>query len=261
LSKTVGLFAVPSNLIIALGVVGLLLLRTRWVRTGRRLIAAALLLIVLLGILPVGTALTLALEQRFPRWQDTGIPPHGIIVLGGAISPGTSAARGAIVIGEAAERVTEVAALARRYPEARIVFSGGNANLVLDGPPEAVFAARLFESFGIAPTRVLLESRSRNTAENARFAKTMLDPKPGERWLLVTSATHMPRAIGCFRAADFPVEAYPVDWHTKGVGDLLLLSPPLAGLAATDMAVKEWVGLVVYWLTGRSSALFPGPEP
>jgi uncharacterized SAM-binding protein YcdF (DUF218 family) len=116
------------------------------------------------------------------------------------------------------------------------------------------------EALGVAHDRITAEEQSRNTIENAVFSRLLADPKPGQRWLLVTSASHMPRAIATFRAAGFAVEAYPVDWHTKGRHDTAeLFGSPAGGLAMTDYAVHEWVGLAVYWLTGKTSELFPAP--
>jgi uncharacterized SAM-binding protein YcdF (DUF218 family) len=89
----------------------------------------------------------------------------------------------------------------------------------------------------------------------------MVAPKPGELWLLVTSAVHMPRAIGVFRKAGFDIEAYPVDWRTRGWSDAAEPFDQLSsGLARTDAATHEWVGLIAYWLSGRSSELLPGPQ-
>ena len=120
----------------------------------------------------------------------------------------------------------------------------------------------LFESLGVPPGRITLENRSRNTAENAAYSKALAAPKPGERWLLVTSAAHMPRAIGAFREAGFPVEAYPVDYQTNGWQDLRAVFGSLSGgLRQMDTALHEWIGLVAYRLTGKSSALLPGPLP
>jgi uncharacterized SAM-binding protein YcdF (DUF218 family) len=262
LSKTLGILTVPSHVITLLAVAGVVLLWTRFARAGRRLLFASLALVLVLGALPVGKALMLVLEQRFPPWVASGTPPHGIIVLGGAIEPERSAERGMVSLNGGAERVTEIAALARRFPAARIVFTGGSANLVFAGPPESAFMLDLLESFGIARARVQLEERSRNTAENARFTKALIDPKPGERWLLVTSAMHMPRAAGAFRKAGFAIEAYPVDWNTGGWLDLAK-GPfwPLRGLDMTDFAMKEWVGLFAYWLAGYTAELLPGPRP
>jgi uncharacterized SAM-binding protein YcdF (DUF218 family) len=186
--------------------------------------------------------------------------PEGIVVLGGAITPDVSAARNAVTLNEAAERVTVIAELAQRYPTARIIYSGGDGNLLQSGGTEAEVAVRLFETFGIPQERVMAEVRSRNTVENAIFSRDLANPKPGERWLLVTSAYHMPRAVGIFRKAGFQVEAYPVDWRTRGLQDALLPFATLGdGIRRTDTAAREWVGLVVYWLTGQSSELFPGP--
>jgi uncharacterized SAM-binding protein YcdF (DUF218 family) len=194
--------------------------------------------------------LIIPLEDRFPPWDAARGAPDGIIVLGGAID----------AWGPRNERLVVVPELLRRYPNARILFSGGSGALIDDGDAEAKFAARLLESLGIARSRITLEDRSRNTLENAVFSKAIVQPKPGERWLLVTSAYHMPRAIGVFRKAGFPVEPYPVDWRTVGAeGAMRPFATIGDGLRRTDTAVHEWVGLAVYWLTGRSSELFPAP--
>jgi uncharacterized SAM-binding protein YcdF (DUF218 family) len=260
LSKTLGALIYPSRVITLIAVAGLVLLATRFARAGRRLLWLSLVLVLLLGALPIGKVAVIALEQRFPRWAEGGVAPAGFIVLGGAVEPGKSAALGMVSLNDNAERVTEAAALARRFPDARIVFSGGSAALISNVPPESAFMLALFDSFGIARSRVTLEERSRNTHENAVFTKALVDPKPGERWLLVTSAMHMPRAVGVFRRAGFEVEAYPVDRRLGGWGALRGIPWPLKGLDWLDDAAKEWVGLIAYWLAGYTSELLPGPR-
>lgn len=233
---------------------------TRFARAGRRLAGASLIVLAIAGLSPLGNALILPLEQRFPPWDATRGAPDGIVVLGGAFDTVVSAARGEIALTDAAERMTVTADLARRYPSARVVFSGGSGQLVFEGASESDLALRLFESLGVPKERITLENRSRDTTENARFSKVVAAPKPGERWLLVTSAYHMPRSIGVFRREGFAVEAYPVDWRTRGPADLTRPFESLAdGLKRSDTAVREWVGLVVYWLSGRTSELFPAP--
>ena len=107
-----------------------------------------------------------------------------------------------------------------------------------------------------------MERRSRNTQENAEFSKAIAKPSDGERWLLVTSAFHMPRSVGLFRKAGFAVEPYPVDWRVGSTAKLLNFSPlAVEGLERTDTAVREWIGLVAYWITGKIDALLPGPQP
>ena len=260
LSKTAGFFALPSNLFMSIGIVGLVLLCTRFVRFASWLVVTSLVLFAVVGLSPLGYALLLPLEQRFPPWDPSRGPPDGIVVLGGSILPDVSAARGVVKLDDAAERITATVELARRYPNARIIFSGGSAALMFDQPPEAPFAVKELEALGVARERITAEEQSRNTVENAVFSRLIANPKPGERWLLVTSAFHMPRAMGVFRAAGFPVEAYAVDWRTRGPADLLKLSGSLSeGLTRTDTAVHEWVGLVAYRLTGRTNELFPAP--
>ncbi len=113
---------------------------------------------------------------------------------------------------------------------------------------------------GVPRARLIVEDRSRSTAENAAFTKDRLEPKAGQRWVLVTSAMHMPRAVGAFRHVGFPVEAYPVDYTTTGPADAGHLSNSIeGGVIRTDAAVHEWIGLIAYRLLGRTNALFPGP--
>jgi uncharacterized SAM-binding protein YcdF (DUF218 family) len=260
LSKVLGFFALPSNLLITIGLVGLVLLCTRFTRLASWLIVTSIVLLAIAGLSPLGNALMVPLEQRFPPWHPAHGAPDGIVVLGGALSPEISAARNAVALNEAAERITVAVELARRYPDARIVFSGGNAALIREGGIEAGFAVQEFEALGIPHERIIAEEQSRNTVENAVFSRLIAQPKPGERWLLVTSAYHMPRAMGVFRAAGFPVEAYPVDWRTRGPIDATEPFVSLGdGLRRTDTAVREWVGLVAYRLTGKTAELFPGP--
>ena len=259
-AKILGFFALPSNILISLGLIGIVLIATRFARAGRRLAVTALILLAIAGLSPFGNAIILPLEERFPPWDASRGAPTGIISLGGALDTVVSEPRGEVALNEAAERLTVMAELVRRYPEAHFVFSGGSGRPIYDGATEAELAVRLFESFGIARQRIILENKSRDTDENARFTKELLQPRQDERWLVVTSAYHMPRAIGSFRAAGFPVEAFPVDYRTRGAIDLLRpFSNVGDGLRRTDTAAREWVGLVVYWVMGRSAALFPGP--
>jgi uncharacterized SAM-binding protein YcdF (DUF218 family) len=260
LSKTAAFLLLPSNFLITLGFIGVVLMATRFKRVGRWLAGASLILLLVAGFSPAGRLLFNALENRFPRWDTSRGPPDGIVVLGGAIAPFPSRARDEPTLtGDGGTRIAAIGKLARAYPNARIVYTSGDASLYADGLMEANFLPPLLDSMGIARERVLLETRARNTEENATFTKDLVKPKAGERWLLVTSAWHMPRAVGCFRQIGFPVEAYPVGWRT---GKRVSLRPSASfssGLAATDLAVHEWIGLIAYWLTGRTSELLPGP--
>jgi uncharacterized SAM-binding protein YcdF (DUF218 family) len=260
LSKIVGFFALPSNAIAVICAIGALLLLLQRQHAGTLVFSFGVVLLLVFGYSPAGNVLLLTLTERFPAWHSDGHDPDGIIILGGAIDSETTAARGALELNGAAERITAMLELARQFPKARILFTGGSGNLIERSVAEAPIAGDLLKRFGVAPDRITLESASRTTAENAAFSRDLVSPKPDQRWLLVTSAFHMPRSMAVFRAAGFNVVAYPVDWRTKGWSDAAMPFDTLAfGLNRTDTAVHEWTGLIGYWLTGRSKQLLPSP--
>lgn len=262
LSKIVWFLAQPSTALLVLLLLGVFLLWTRWAWAGRRLVALAGILLLVAGLSPLGQVITWPLEDRFPLADlSQGPPPDGIIILGGSVDTHVGLARNVSALNESAERMTEAIILARRFPEARVVFSGGGARLIYEGRKEAVDATALLTEMGLAPERLEVEDRSLNTYQNAVYTRELVKPQPGERWLLVTSAFHMPRAIGCFRQVGFQgVEAWPVDYRTRGPQDWLrFFDKPSEGLRRVDIIAREWVGLLVYWLTGRIPSLFPAP--
>ena len=261
LSKILWALAAPSNFIGVLMILGAIaLMRGRW-RGARWFIVPAAGLYFLFGIMPLGLALLRPLEDRFPALDPAKLNPTGIIVLGGGVDETLSKARGTLELSEAGSRMTETVALARRFPNARIVFTGGTAALRGADITESDIARRLFLSLGLEESRLVFEDKSRNTYENAAFTKALVQPKPGEAWLLVTSVYHMPRSVGIFRKADFPVTPFPVDYTSLGdARDYLRPSAEARlGLKHTDRAVREWIGLIAYFVTGRTSALLPGP--
>ena len=258
LSKLVWFVLSPVNLAILLAALAALLAFTRFAWLARWFGAAAMLFLILMAFSPLPRLVMWPLENRFPQQPAEKGPVAGIIVLGGSIG----VARGDVVLTSAGARMTKAVELARLHPEARIVFAGGAANLISPvTKTESDGASVLFEGLGIARARIVLEDKSRNTRENAMFTKQLVDPKPGERWLLVTSAWHMPRSMGVFRKAGFDVEAFPVDYLTEErLQEFLRVSGRAPrGLMIADDGFKEWVGLVAYRLVGYTDALFPGP--
>lgn len=262
-SKILWFVATPSNALVALGLVGALIRSVRRPalrRLGSVLAGSALLGLALAGLSPLANWVILPLEERFPPYVDDGRPVSGIVVLGGSVLAQESVARGELILNDAGERVLTLGELARRFPDAKLVFSGGSGALIDDEPPEADVVARFARAaLDIRPERLVVESRSRTTHENALFSRRLVEPRGGERWLLVTSAWHMPRAMGCFRHAGFPVVPYPVDYRTRGPQDRWRLFASVSdGLRRLDLATKEWIGLLGYRVAGYTDALFPG---
>lgn len=261
-AKVLGFLLQPSSLMVGAVIVGAALAGTAWRRVARGLLWGAALALLICGLSPLGDVLIRPLEWRFPRAEldRAGIPITGIIVLGGAEDSRSPDSPELAPLNEAAERYTEAVALARRLPRARLIFSGGSALLLRNELPEADTAGRLFEALGIDRDRMTLESKSRDTYENATFTARILNPQPNQRWLLVTSAWHMPRAMGCFRRAGFAVEAWPVDYRTSRQLKLPRMHNSIPdGLKRIDIVTREYAGLVIYYLTGRTDALLPGP--
>ncbi len=261
LSKTLGVAILPTNFLLLLGLFGVLLLLTQFAALGRKCLVLSIVLLAVCAFSPLGNILIYPLESRFPPWDASRGAPDGIIVLGGPIDADISVAHNTPVIRSAADRIVVGAELARKYPNALVIFTGGSPNLISNDAREADYAAMVFDRLGINRSRLIIERRSRNTLENAEFSKALAKPKPGERWLLVTSAFHMPRAVGLFRKVGFAVEPYPVDWRTgdkSSLASLTTFAPD--GLLKTDFAVREWIGLIAYRLIGKTDDLLPGPS-
>jgi uncharacterized SAM-binding protein YcdF (DUF218 family) len=259
-SKILGWVAAPESVLLIILVIGSVLMWTNWRRAGRLMTAFATLCFVLIASLPLGVWMLLPLEDRFAGPQPLPDAVDGIIVLGGSSSLSLSIARNQVVLNGNAERLTMFATLARRYPEARLVFTGGSNSLLARPEREADIALRLFTELGLDPARVRLERQSRNTWENAVNTHQLVKPKALETWLLITSARHIPRAMGSFRKAGWRVTPVPVDYRTTGRVGRFLHWNLFAGLKTLRLALHEWIGLAVYRALDRSNAVFPAPD-
>jgi uncharacterized SAM-binding protein YcdF (DUF218 family) len=236
LSNVFWLIAAPTNALLLISAIAALWAALGSSQCAARLAAGAACSLVIGAFTPIGLMLIMPLEHRFAvPPTDSEDPPNGIIVLAGG---------GGGVIAAAS-------ALSQEYPEARLILSG------FSGSDENLLKRALH---GVDPARVYIEPRPRTTFEDALYTAALLKPKSSERWLLVTSALHMPRAVGCFRLAGFQVAPYQVEAITHGSsGPFAFFRPGPLALAQFNTALREWVGLVAYRLMGKTDALFPNP--
>jgi uncharacterized SAM-binding protein YcdF (DUF218 family) len=257
ISKFFGAFLNPAlllTILILLGGVALLIGR-------RRLVAWCLglsaVLVILFGILPGGSWLASPLETRFPA--EPALPDHvaGIIALAGTERVEASAEWGQPLISDPMPIVAMVA-LGRRYPDARLIFSGGVHAHAHPAIGEGSIVRDFLVRLGLDPGRITFEEKARNTIESGQFVGALLQPQPGQVWLLVTQALSLPRAVGVYRKAGFDVIAIPAGYLT-GSREPGLVSLDLGGDGRLAFwALHEWVGLVVYRLLGYTSELYPG---
>lgn len=260
LTKTFWFLAQPLNLSIFLLAIAVVFGSFGWRRISRPAAMLALLILVVASLTSFGALIMGPLEERFQRPSPAPDNVAGIIVLGGGFEGAINLARGGYDVNSGGDRFIEAVALARRYPDAKIVISGGTGTVLLEGEGDADTAVRLFEALGIPRSRLILEPESRNTYENIENIRTLVSPRPGDTWLLVTSAFHMPRSMGLFRKAGFPIEPWPVDYRTSGrEGVGVLRDNVIDALSTTTMAIREWCGLIAYKFAGRIDSVFPGP--
>ena len=259
LSKILWFPARPGHFALIIGAIGLAMI-WRGRSFGRWLVLACLAFFFLLIATPISQFILLPLEDRFPRPAAAPMQVDGIVILGGAVDQNITEARGVPAINGAAERMTETVALALRYPNARIIFTGGQGSLVHGGLTEADVARQVFDSLGLSGPRVIYETEARNTHQNAVLSRALAQPQPGEVWLLITSASHMPRSMGVFRQAGWPgIIAWPVNYRTGHSLAALYDAPFPERLGQFEWGFREWIGLIAYRLMGRTPALLPAP--
>lgn len=256
-SKVVWSILSPDSLFVILLVSSLLLIHLNRKRLGMNLLRLLTFGCVFLSIFSVGEWMLYPLETRFAHNPTLPAELDGIIVLGGSIMTGHSSEWQQLETNRYHERLSSFLELAGRYPQAKLVFTGGNSSLHSDQPSEAELVENYFLNAGIDPERLFMEDRARNTAQNASLSKQLLKPQSGEQWLLITTAYHMPRSIGVFCQQRWPVIPYPVDHQTR---PSKLYSPGFSLLGNANtlvMAAHEWTGLLAYYLTAKTASLLP----
>ena len=242
-SKTIWLLLAPSHLVFEFLVAAAVLLMLGRTRLGRMAALAGVLLYLLFGVLPAGAWLARPLENAYPRppW-----PAHvdGVLVLGGGFNTAALLSRDAPGANPAETRLISGYEVARRYPNAKVVFSGGWGEF-----SDAKAARYAFAQMGLEPSRLVLEDRSRDTLENLVYSRRLIGPRPGEVWLMATSAIHMPRAMQASRLAGWKVTPWATDYATAAQGGgLSVFGNPGLNLFLADQAAHEWLGLLGYRL-------------
>lgn len=250
-AKLAWLLVALDSLLLLWLCLGVFCLYFGWFKAAKRLLVSLTLVSLMIALFPVGEWLFYPLEkQNLPA----ALPAHidGIVVLGGGEQVGLTHAWQQTALGDGGERLTAMVMLANAYPEVPILFTGGSGRMIKQGTTGAKVAEDFALSMGLPKGRIILESKSRNTVENAVLSKQLMQPQDGQHWLLVTSAFHMPRSLAVFCKAHWPMQAYPVDYRSQK-GNLLRIDWDFSRhLSNLNQAFKEWLGLAAYKLTGKA---------
>jgi uncharacterized SAM-binding protein YcdF (DUF218 family) len=245
----------PSNLLILVLAAGIILCWMHRDSVGRPLILASAAAMLVVWLLPVGQWLAMPLEARFQRGT---LPSHvdGILILGNGLDPKIYASRGVPNEQPSEQRIVAGAELARRFPRAKVVFSGGSGAL-FGGDSEAGVARMILMDLGVPARQILLEDKSRDTWENLVFTRRLVSPKAGETWILVTSAIHMPRAMGIAHRVGWQMIPWPAEYITASHGSIRWHYDYADKAGELQEVLHEWIGLVAYRLEGRTDSIFP----
>ena len=259
ISKVFWIIFSPSRFLFLLLFVGVCSLYLGLEKLGKKLVTIVTAILLFISLVPVQSLMLVPLENRFPIPEPLPEKIDGVIVLGGSEIPMLTKIRGQVSLSDSVERLTTFLSLARRFPEAKLVYAGGQGAINAQEYKAAHTAKLFFEQMGLDPGRVLFDSQSRNTMENAQNALQLVKPEKREKWVLVTSAWHMARSVGIFRKFGWQVIPYPVDFKTTGKTEFSIGIPSLREVVLCSNTIYEWIGLFYYRLLGRTSELFPGP--
>lgn len=257
-SKLIWALISPDSLLLLLWLGGFALLLLGAVRYAKILLGCAAGLALAVAFFPLGEWLITPLESRFPPIARLPDQVDGIIVLGGFVDTFRSQSWQQAQSNQAAERLWAFTTLARRFPEAQLLFTGGSGALTGQTLKEADRIPALLQEAGLGSHALTLEEQSRNTYENVLFSKALVAPQPQQRWLLTTSAAHMPRSVGIFCAQRWPVLPYPVDYRSDRERLWRVELRFAEHLQDLREASREWIGLLAYYLTGKTTSILPG---
>ncbi|MDH5600828.1 MAG: YdcF family protein [Gammaproteobacteria bacterium] len=257
ISKIAWLFLSPDSLTLLFILLSLVLLYLGKIKQAKIVLSVISGILVILSFFPVGEWLLYPLENRFKTNPELTEKADGIIVLSGAEDPLLSSAWNQVELGAAAERNLTFMTLANNYPQAKLVFSGGTGSVINQQYKAADVAKKLFSQQGFDISRIIFERESRNTYENVINSKNLVKPLDNENWILITTSWHMPRSFGIFCKAGWPVIPYPVDHQTNKANLFRINFDLIENLSILKTATKEWLGLIAYYLAGKTSALYP----
>ena len=256
LSKILWILFAPFNLILLLIILASIFSFLNFILFSRIFYLTAILFFLISGVIPSGAFLMYQLERDY--YNQVSLPGtiDGILILSGATKPYLTKVHNQISINSNGERLIESAVLIKKYPKAKVIFSGGSGT-ILDYEFTHSEAAKIFyQNLEIDSNRINFENKSRNTYENILFSKNIANPKVDENWVLVTSAFHLKRAINISEKISWNLIPYPTDFKQPKKFNWKFEYNLLDNLVRFRQGSHEWLGIIVYYLMGKTSKIF-----
>ena len=256
LSKFLWFVFNPFNLLIIIIIIGYLFNLFNLKLLSKFFYFFAVFIFFISAVMPTGSYLNYLLEKNFHSKNYLPETIDGILILSGATNPYLTKEHNQINFHGSVERLTESVSLIKKYPNAKIIFSGGSGSLKYPSLDHASVAKNFFSNMGIDSSKIYYEKTSHNTYENILFSKRIARPKINEKWLLVTSAFHLNRSLGVSEKLEWIFIPYAVDFNKTKKFSWKLSFNLLSNLLEFQQASHEWAGLLAYYLMGRSDRIF-----
>lgn len=228
-------------------------------RISQRILTTTIVILAFIGFTNLSYWLYFPLESRFDNYKnqtDKG-PYSGIIVLAGSEKTSLSTFHSQPILSNDSERLIAAVALARIFPTLPMIHSGRGGWINADEWSQNDVAERFFIQMEIKSSQIRYDRSSYNTSSNAIEAKKLILSGENEKWFLITSAFHMPRSVGAFQKAGIHIQPYPVAYKSLLKYTDFFNFNVSENLLAFDLAIHEYIGLIAYYITGRSNDLFP----
>ena len=255
LSKIFWFFFNPFNLIIFIFIFGLFFYKLKKFFLAKSFYYLSIGFFLIFAVLPIGPYLTYLLEKDFHETNYYPDKLDGILILSGATNPFLTKEYDQINLGDGAERLLESYFLIKKFPNVKIIFSGGAAYLGYPEITDSSAAKKFYKDMGLDIRKIYFENKSRNTFENILLSKNYAKPKQNENWLLISSAFHLRRAMNVADKLDWNLIAYPTDFRQSKKFIFTFSVNLFYNLSQSNLAFREWLGLVYYYLSNKTSKI------
>lgn len=255
LSKVFWFLFNPFNLIIIFLIFGFFSYKFKKFFLANFFYYISLSFFLIFAILPTGPYLVYFLEKDFHKTNYYPEKLDGILILSGATNPFLTKEYDQINLGEGAERLIESYFLIKKFPNVKIIFSGGAAYLGYPEITDSSAAKKFYKDMGLDISKIYFENKSRNTFENLFLSKNYAQPKKNENWLLISSAFHLRRALNVGDELDWKLIPYPTDFRQSKKFIFKFSFDFFYNLSQSNLALHEWLGIFYYYLSNKTSKI------